>query len=557
MWKEGKRLLSSHGDVLYCDSMWNVSRNGYYALTIVILDENYTIRLAAMSITKKERKVSWSFFVEWVKYVVPSFKPSVVVTDGASYIDKSFTSAIGSSATHIVCWWHRRQNAVNKAGVKKKLAQKFLSITLAHSKTELYKLQDEAYDIARKEKSPIRCFNELLNNCVETALISLTVFTGGTVTNSYSECINNLLRRAGLTVRHPMLTVLRYLHNFCVQQNHKCVGPFTITPKLRGIIGIDVLNTVTAGALLKVKSISQKASRLCEIVNSSMDEATIDERIRFRLRRRRRTFEKHVLWHVDWKNDAPVCSCNGLVYSGIPCKHIIAFALKINRLIPLTCYNPRFYIKNYDDFVASEGDRVDQQPQQEQGQVDDGDDDIDDDDIIDIDDEDDDYDDYDDDLKRDDLSISSLPVSSYSSAPLVITDPDEIMFYQRLQSYSDSLVNVRRLPNFSSEVDETERLLSSMSNGILIGFGSFRRHKVSEIVIPNDIIPRVLNGDQGIISICDNMHIASADMDSKNPSDDMCRFRGRLRATVIKIILFHRLSPRGAKEFARNREDCL
>ena len=62
MWNEGKRLLTTHSDVLFCDSMWNVSFNGYFVLTIVVVDENYDIRLAALSIVRKERKDSWKSF---------------------------------------------------------------------------------------------------------------------------------------------------------------------------------------------------------------------------------------------------------------------------------------------------------------------------------------------------------------------------------------------------------------------------------------------------------------------------------------------------------------
>ena len=78
--------------------------NGYFALTIVVQDENCNIRLACMSITKAEKKVSWKNFFQWVKSVVPTFNPDCIITDGASYISKSFQSVVPSDTVHIVCW---------------------------------------------------------------------------------------------------------------------------------------------------------------------------------------------------------------------------------------------------------------------------------------------------------------------------------------------------------------------------------------------------------------------------------------------------------------------
>jgi len=114
MWKQGKRLLTTHGDVIFCDSMWNISKNGYYCLSVVVVDEHYDIRLAALSFTNKERTVSWKSFFEWIKSIVPSFKPKCIVTDGASYIHTAFNQVIRSKTVNIVCWWHQKMNVSKK-----------------------------------------------------------------------------------------------------------------------------------------------------------------------------------------------------------------------------------------------------------------------------------------------------------------------------------------------------------------------------------------------------------------------------------------------------------
>lgn len=120
----------------------------------------------------------------------------------------------------IVCWWHQREN-VFKKGTKRELAKVFLQMTRAHSKKELEALKAKAKEIAQNDVEILSSgkFEDFLDNCSKTALISLKIFTGGTVTNSYSESINSILRRAGLKTHYCMLTVLRYLDNFSVQHN--------------------------------------------------------------------------------------------------------------------------------------------------------------------------------------------------------------------------------------------------------------------------------------------------------------------------------------------------
>lgn len=67
MFPEGKRLLHTHHDVIFCDSAWEVCQEGYRILTVVVVDENFSIRLASMSIVKEEKKEHWQSFFAWIK----------------------------------------------------------------------------------------------------------------------------------------------------------------------------------------------------------------------------------------------------------------------------------------------------------------------------------------------------------------------------------------------------------------------------------------------------------------------------------------------------------
>jgi len=222
--------------------------------------------LTTVSITWNERKCSWTYFFDWVKHIVPSFNLKSIVTDGATYIDSSFTSVLGSGATHVVCWWHQRQNVMKKIGFNKRaLAKTFLKITHAPTNEIKQSLADKCRNIASQQKIQMNKFEKLLKNCMETSLTSFKVFTGGTVTNSYSECINSLLRDEGMNIEYPMLTILRYLQNFSVQHYNTWVPSFTMDSDMRNIIGEDVLKRVTAGALSKVKTLKLKALKFCKI----------------------------------------------------------------------------------------------------------------------------------------------------------------------------------------------------------------------------------------------------------------------------------------------------
>ena len=370
MWKEGKSLLKTHSDVIFCDSMWNVSINGYFVLTIVVVDENYDIRLAALSLVQKERKCSWKSFFEWVKKTVPEFRPKCVVTDGACYIDDGFTEAIGL-ARSIVCWWHQRENVMKKIHLSHKKGCIFLKITYAETAKKKKKLEEQARELAKNDVkiAASRRFEEMLKNCSKNALISLTIFTGGTVTNSYSESINSLLRKAGCTIKFSMKTVLQNLVSFLIQHNCREKYHFSPCEELELVIGDDVIRRVTSGALCHFQRIIQRTIKCCEILESDGKNAVLRDskfilcrvdveyhrrhRISWRPKRKRKQWKRSLVQVkrcVDWSGSVPKCSCNVPRYSGIPCVHIVQFARFEQKKIPVTCFNPRFY---YDSRVPA------------------------------------------------------------------------------------------------------------------------------------------------------------------------------------------------------------
>jgi len=53
----------------------------------------------------------------------------------------------------------------------------------------------------------------------------------------------------------------------------------------------------------------------------------------------------------------------------------------------------------------------------------------------------------------------------------------------------------------------------------------------------------VVDGNSSTKRFCDNMHLSSANVDALNSSDDMCLFRGKLNADIIRLIRLKRVNP--------------
>ena len=534
MWKEGKALLRTHHDVIFCDSMWNVSLNSYYVLTIVVVDENYDIRLAALSLTREERKDSWKSFFEWVKKKQPAFNPKCVVTDGALYIDDGFRDAIGNKAEHIVCWWHQRENVLKKIGINRDVGRIFLKIALANTRRERQRLKEDLKRIAdaNVEIASSANYQKMYKNCSRTALISLNVFTAGTITNSYSESMNSLLRRAGCDTKHRLITVLRRIETFLSDHNNRVKHRFKPTAELLSVISDEIIDKVTPGALCRFKNRVQKSIGCCRICKKTGNLVMVRERvlIRFQVRvgwnrhfhrqcRRRLKYVSHV---VCWSNGIPKCSCNTLVYGGVPCAHIVACALAEQRKIPVECFNPRFY---YESTSATEDESnelpmIDTETDERMARV----------------------------IEEEEIEEESCAeVKEYSVCKLMLENADEIDLYNSLYlSYKD-LVELYSLPEWKLKAKEIEECFSQCSTGLVVGCLSSAPSVVpsnkEETRIFNEICLNPHTGAVRLTRIAHDLHIADASMDSTYPSDEICEFRGKLIATMIKLIVVHRVNP--------------
>ena len=164
-----------------------------------------------------------SFFA-WVKDDnVPSFNPNCIVTDGATYINHAYVESTGNKPLHIVCWWHKFKTAKGRKGYQRYLKQRALGVVygenvdLLENRYEDFEAQHwngKKWNVDKKKYYLMNILEEMADN----ALINLQVFTGGTITNSYAESVNNQIRRYQLAFHLNSKDKIPILRHFCKYQ---------------------------------------------------------------------------------------------------------------------------------------------------------------------------------------------------------------------------------------------------------------------------------------------------------------------------------------------------
>ena len=357
MWEGGQTLLKTHSDVIFCDSMWNVSKEKDRLLTIVVIDSHYKLKLAAMSLVHQEREQEWENLFLWVKQCVPSFSPKCVVTDGASYIMSGFNNVIPCGVQNIVCWWHQSKNCEKSKGKDKILKSILLSISYSEKAEDI----DKAVALFKEKLLEFHPRNSALLNAtliknVASALISLKVFTGNTITNSYAESVNAQLRRFGIIDKGTRLYQLTLLHHFIASKYQKNYSTFDPEP-LQGLFESEVFQRVTNGVLVVMVNKLKDARETCKVIEAIDSVYKVCQLLSFELNNH--ILKKKTFWKVSWSTTTITCTCNALVYGGVPCLHVLAVAQEKSRKIPLFCFHPRFVLQAPD---VTELNRADELP---------------------------------------------------------------------------------------------------------------------------------------------------------------------------------------------------
>jgi len=358
IWPEGQSLLASHSDVIFCDSMWAINEDGDHILTIVVEDKEEKLRLAASAIAFHERGEQWELFFEWVKNCIGGFasKCQCIVTDGADYIHKAFVNKVKTTALHVSCWWHKNRAVRKWVGALGATARSILTMVWADSVEELTLRENKALEMiseleqkgirdASVRKREIQKLCDSLAEINDKTFITLPVFTGGTLSNSYAESINSCLRKAGLNAFTSRLNSIMALRNYCTACTRSIIGYSRQRRLLLDhYMKEGVTDTVSRGVLLHQAEQLEEAENICTLLSEQGSSFVVEELIQKKIQADlliKRRAQRRVTWNE--ATEMISCSCNGLVYRGMPCMHIALVAKEKDYKIPLSLFNSRFW----------------------------------------------------------------------------------------------------------------------------------------------------------------------------------------------------------------------
>jgi len=114
--------------------------------------------------------------------------------------------------------WHRKRIAQAKKGAQRYVEQRVLGVAFGKNMEELesqYDYLKTSIDTYGFDEKTSERLQRLLEETAVKALIYLDVFTGGTLTNSYAESVNNRIRRFKLDYQARTEDKIPTLRNFC------------------------------------------------------------------------------------------------------------------------------------------------------------------------------------------------------------------------------------------------------------------------------------------------------------------------------------------------------
>lgn len=240
-------------------------------------------------------------------------------------------------------------------GIMGAIAKSLQTMVYADTVDELIKRENRVKEIldrvntdqlkdASIRKRQIEELYNTLSDITDHTFITLPVFTAGTLSNSYAESINSCLRKIGLTaLGTSRLESIFLLRNYC----KSCVPVIKTYSKERRVLlekymQPDVIDVVSNGVLRHQAKQIEQVEKICKILQEDGSIFTIEEVIEKKLTKDsliRRKAKRHVSWNG---TGGVSCSCNGLVYRGMPCMHISLIAIAKNFKIPLACFNKRY-----------------------------------------------------------------------------------------------------------------------------------------------------------------------------------------------------------------------
>jgi len=134
-------------------------------------------------------------------------------------------------------------------------------------------------------------------------------------------------------------------------------------------------------------------------------------------------------------------------------------------------------------------------------------------------------------------------VDACSECKLEITDAEEVRFYAQVYKLAVDLTELYASPEQTENATKLANWLTTASDGIVLGCtGSTGAVSYTDTKMMTSVRVNCSDNPE-LTDINSDLHITESFMNSSYVSEDMCEFRGKMLALLIKLVLIRRLNP--------------
>ena len=328
-------LQSKTGNPLFIDGTSVPNRLNWELTMLTLVDQYLSIQPGGCLFSLHTNIETFKWFLEQLMEIIGTRQSVTIITDEDLAISSCITDYNqiegGCEICHVICAWHKERNFYKKLA-KCAVDENDKAAIKALWKRICYSAKKEVVinSISQIKEKGYAKVNHYLEKHVEPLLQKfarafIPGFTAGYNVSSLSESANSLLKRS-LTAAYYTLTEIKQSIRHVFQLKNAAAHEKLLLSRrggsfLENEFGISVPPKI---AELLVASLL-KSFRLENIGDDTYrDTKWTDE-----------------IFKISNNNDYPICECNKLEYSGLPCSHIMKWSLEHNRN-PMSLVSERY-----------------------------------------------------------------------------------------------------------------------------------------------------------------------------------------------------------------------
>ena len=327
--------LQDYGDVIFIDGTNVPNKLSWQCYPITVVDKKLSLQCGGVLFTALATHDIFEWFISYLSQLMESDKINRHIKTMISDEDPSFMKAVNdfnvknnNHIKNIICHWHKMKN----------LEKKLNELHLPPEIKENVKLLFNRIARCPKKEVVLLCIKEMKNVCKELAeyvenhiepllpqfsRAFIEDFTLGYNVSSLAESTNYLFKKdlttQNYTLKEIRIEIIESFRNKNAIQRYKEYYSRKKPCVLKDTYGIKVsekVKTLLLDSLLKSFRLISKNS------NVYIDPNMPDE-----------------YYQVNY----PICECQKLKYSGLPCSHIMRYSIE-NRINPMSLIDKRYLL---------------------------------------------------------------------------------------------------------------------------------------------------------------------------------------------------------------------